>query len=144
MIQWLSSSLKSGFLFVPAVIRALTFSANSSISLLRGFCVFLGFKHGHSCHPVLSLVNYLTSYGCCAFIFRLVSCTVTILGWDGWRASRAQWTRVWASSSSWWWTGRPGTLQSVGSRIVGHDWVAELTVTIAPGVSPSSSCEPRF
>ena len=37
-------------------------------------------------------------------------------GWDGWMASPTQWTRVWASSGSWWWTGRPGVLQSRGSQ----------------------------
>ena len=37
-----------------------------------------------------------------------------------------QWTWVWASSGSWWWTGRPGGLQSMGSQKVRHDWVAEL------------------
>ena len=26
----------------------------------------------------------------------------------------------------WWWTGRPGVLQSVGSQRVGHDWATEL------------------
>ena len=26
-------------------------------------------------------------------------------GWDGWMASPTQWTWVWASSGSWWWTG---------------------------------------
>ena len=31
------------------------------------------------------------------------------------------WTWVWASSGSWWWTGKPGVLQSMGSRKVGHD-----------------------
>jgi len=29
-------------------------------------------------------------------------------GWDGWMASLTQWTWFWASSRSWWWTGRPG------------------------------------
>ena len=47
-------------------------------------------------------------------------------GWDGWMASRTQWTWVWASSGSWWWTGKPGMLQSMGSQRVGHDWVTEL------------------
>ena len=47
-------------------------------------------------------------------------------GWDGWMASLTQWTWVWASSRSWWWTGRPGVLQSKGSQRGGHDWVAEL------------------
>ena len=30
------------------------------------------------------------------------------------------------SSRSWWWTGRPGMLQSMGSQRVGHDWATEL------------------
>ena len=46
-------------------------------------------------------------------------------GWDGWMASLTQWTWVWASSGSWWWTGRPGVLQSMGSQKVGYDWVAK-------------------
>ena len=35
-------------------------------------------------------------------------------GWDGWMASLTWWTWVSVSSGSWWWTGRPGMLQSVG------------------------------
>ena len=34
--------------------------------------------------------------------------------WDGWMASLTQRTWIWVSSGSWWWTGRPGVLQSVG------------------------------
>ena len=26
-------------------------------------------------------------------------------GWDGWMASRTQWTWIWVNSGSWWWTG---------------------------------------
>ena len=33
---------------------------------------------------------------------------------------------VWASSRSWWWTGKPGVLQSMGSQRVGRDWVTKL------------------
>ena len=47
--------------------------------------------------------------------------------WDGWIAWPTQWTWVWASSGSWWWTGRPGMLQSTGSQRVGHDWATELS-----------------
>ena len=47
-------------------------------------------------------------------------------GWDGWMASPTQWTWVWVNSGSWWWTGRPGMLQSTGSQRVGHDWATEL------------------
>ena len=50
-------------------------------------------------------------------------------GWDSWMASPTQWTWVWVSSGSWWWTGGPGVLQSVGSRRVGHDWATELNWT---------------
>ena len=42
-------------------------------------------------------------------------------GWDGWMASLTWWTWVWVSSGSWWWTGKPGMLQSMGSQKVGHD-----------------------
>ena len=35
-------------------------------------------------------------------------------GWDGWMASWTWWTWVWASSRSWWWTGKPSVLQSMG------------------------------
>ena len=49
--------------------------------------------------------------------------------WDGWMASLTRWTRVWASSASWWWTGKPGVLQSTGWQRVRHDWVTELNWT---------------
>ena len=47
-------------------------------------------------------------------------------GWEGWMTSLTQWTWVWASSGSWWWTGKPGMLQSMGSQKVQHNWVTEL------------------
>ena len=47
-------------------------------------------------------------------------------GWDGWMASPTQWIWVWASSGSWWWTGKPGMLQSMESQRVEHNWVTEL------------------
>ena len=57
-------------------------------------------------------------------------CIITVIKmWDGWLASLTLWTWVWASSSSWWWTGKPGVLQSMGSQRVGHDWVTELKWT---------------
>ena len=34
--------------------------------------------------------------------------------------------RVWVNSGSWWWTGRPGVLQFMGSQRVGHNWATEL------------------
>ena len=37
-------------------------------------------------------------------------------GWDGWMASLTRWTWVLVSSGSWWRTGKPGMLQSMGSQ----------------------------
>ena len=37
-------------------------------------------------------------------------------GWDGWMASPTRWTWVWVNFGSWWWTGKPGVLQSMGSQ----------------------------
>ena len=33
------------------------------------------------------------------------------------------------ASRSWWWTGRPGVLQFMGSQRVGHNWATELNWT---------------
>ena len=50
----------------------------------------------------------------------------------GWQRMRwldgitKSWTWVWIHSGSWWRTGRPGVLQSMGLQRVGHDWVTEL------------------
>ena len=49
-----------------------------------------------------------------------------MLGWHLWTL----WTWVWVSSGSWWWTGKSGMLQSMGSQGVGHDWATELNSKI--------------
>ena len=41
-------------------------------------------------------------------------------------ASPTKWTWVWSRSGSWWWTGKPGMLQSTESQRVGHDWATKL------------------
>ena len=48
-------------------------------------------------------------------------------GWDSWMASPTRWSWVWVSSGSWWWTGKPGMLQSMGPQRVGHHWATELS-----------------
>ena len=50
-------------------------------------------------------------------------------GYDGWMASSTQWTWVWVGYGSWWWTGRPGVLQFMGSQRGRHDWATELNWT---------------
>ena len=50
-------------------------------------------------------------------------------GWDCWMASPTEWTWVWVNSGSWWWTGRPGMLQSMGTQRVRQNWANELIWT---------------
>jgi len=44
-------------------------------------------------------------------------------------ASLTQWTWVWASSGSWWWTGKPVMLRSMELQRVRHNWATELKWT---------------
>ena len=48
-------------------------------------------------------------------------------GWDGWMASSTQWTWVWASSESWWWTGKPGVLHVVYGVAKSQTWLSNWT-----------------
>ena len=43
-------------------------------------------------------------------------------GWDCLMVPPTQWTWVWASSGSQWWTGKPGVLHSMWSQKVGQEW----------------------
>ena len=65
-------------------------------------------------------------------------------GWDGWMASPIWWMWVWVSSGSWWWTGKSGVLQSMGSQRVGHDWVTELNWFWSFEVIPQCSFDLNF
>ena len=47
-------------------------------------------------------------------------------GWDGWMASLTLCIWIWVNFGSWWWTGRPGVLQFMGSQRIRHYWVTEL------------------
>ena len=55
-------------------------------------------------------------------------------GWDIWKASPTWWTWVSTNSRSWWWTGKPGVLQSMGSQRVRHNWVAELNWSVPSAI----------
>ena len=67
-------------------------------------------------------------------------------GWDSWMVSLTHWTWVWVNSRSWWWTGRPGMLQSMGLQRVGCNWVSELNwiQSLSLLISPSLTCHCRF
>ena len=49
-------------------------------------------------------------------------------GWDGWVASPTQRTRVWANSGRSWRTGKPGVLQSMGTK--SWKWLGNWTTTM--------------
>ena len=55
-------------------------------------------------------------------------------GWDCWMASSTQCTWIWAKSRSWWWTGKPSVLQSMGSQIVRYDWTELSWTEYGPGL----------
>ena len=46
-------------------------------------------------------------------------------------ASLTRWTWVWASSGNWWWTGKPGLLQSIRLQRAGHDWATDWNELIS-------------
>ena len=52
-------------------------------------------------------------------------------GWDGWMALPTWWSWVWINSGNWWWTGRPGVLQSMGlqSQTWLSNWSEQLSFT---------------
>ena len=66
--------------------------------------------------------------------------------WDGWLASPTSWTWVWASFGSWWWTGKPGVLQSMGGkesdRTEGMNWLTCLLRSF-PGGAKEPACQCR-
>ena len=47
-------------------------------------------------------------------------------GWDCWMASPTQWTGVWASFRSWWWTRRPG-MPAVHGITKSWTWLSDWT-----------------
>ena len=47
-------------------------------------------------------------------------------GWDCWMASLTQWTWVWASSGSWWWTGNTG-MAAVHGAAKNLSWLSDWT-----------------
>ena len=60
-------------------------------------------------------------------------------GWDCCMTSLTQWTWVSISSWRWWWTAKPGVLQSIESQRVRHNLGTELNWT-----EPQRLCEQRI
>ena len=59
--------------------------------------------------------------------------------WLDGRRRLIQWTWVWVNSRSWWRTGRPGVLQSMGLQRVGHDWATDLNWTVGDGLQVTNT-----
>ena len=104
-----------------------------ALFLLKGWCNIIGFSACQAVSPCsVAILRELL------YVLRLLSHLITLSlvqsllkegddrGWDGWMASLTQLSWVWVNSRSWWWTGRPGVLRSMGSQRVGHDWATEL------------------
>ena len=53
-------------------------------------------------------------------------------GWDGWMASLAQWTWIWANSGRYWRTGKPGMLQFM--VLQSEAWLGDLRVPLQKAV----------
>ena len=101
---------------------------------------FFKCKYGH-CGFVLTSISMACIFQallCLSYLFlyiqsaelnwtdsKYISLSIAVW-WDDWMASPTRWTWVCASSSSWWWTGKPGVLQSMGLQRVRHDWATEL------------------
>ena len=81
-----------------------------------------------STHMHIVNLQYCVSFRCLAECFSYIYIYILFpsIFWDGWMASLTGWTWVWVRSRSWWWTGKPGVLQSMGSQRVRHDWATEL------------------
>ena len=62
-----------------------------------------------------------------------------MVGWHHWINGHK-----WASFGSWWWTGKPGMLQSMGSQRVEHDWATELNWMAVKAQNPNHEATREF
>ena len=91
---------------------------------LKGLMLKLKLQYfGHLIWRTYSLANTL-------MLGKIEGREEDIRGCDSWMALPTQWTCIWASSGSWWKTGKPGTLRSMGLQRVGHDWGTELSIPL--------------
>ena len=130
--RWHLSSLSRGQL-MPSALGLKVFTAGpprkSPLLFFNSILGPINWFHGHPPqfgeHPHGALNCIFSRVPCKphlgqAWPWKAMSCTpccihLIHLHGDGWMASPGQWTWVRADSRRWWWTGRPGVLQSTGS-----------------------------
>ena len=95
--------------FSPLVLIQLILVCSSCILQL---CWIYYFKYFFLWKNYTYKIHIYTHIYMCIYIYIVVSLT--------------QRTWVWVSSGNWWWTGKPGMLQSIGLQRVRRDWLTEL------------------
>ena len=63
---------------------------------------------------------------------------------EGWMASSAQWTWVWANSGRWWRTRKPGVLLSKGLQRAGHELATKQQLCSLDSVAKSDSTGAQY
>ena len=112
--------------------REKSWARESMSALGQGYRVTLGKSWAWAVRTTLCCEQKLSfrKSTWCHLLLVLLMLFLTFLAFkpyiDVWMASPTRWTWVWVNSGSWWWTGRPGVLQFMGSQRVGHDWATEL------------------
>ena len=86
--------------------------------------IFIGRTDAEAETPILRPTDRRTDTGCWERL--KVGGEGDDRGWDGGMESLPQWTWAWVSFGNWWWTGKPGVLQSMGSQRIRFDWATEL------------------
>ena len=107
----------------PTMVLSLGFSRQE-------YCSGLPFPPMHAC-----MLSHFSRVRLCATLWTAAHQAPLSAGfsrqeyWSALPFRSLSWTWIWVNSGSWWWTGRPGVLQSLGLPRVGHNWETELSWT---------------
>ena len=115
---WGESELKFCWSFNPHKVLLSLDDHSGNLGLLESMSFHNQFFVQFSCSFMANFCNPMDcSMTCLPVNHQLLELTQTQVYW------------VCLNSWSWWWTGRPGVLQFMGSQRVGHDWATDLNWT---------------